>query len=173
MIDTTHLIARRTEQGFSQRQLAKLTGVNRETIRRLEHGADPSRLPLAVVNRLAAALDTPLPVLLATAPTTTDERLGDANVDPDPLGYNAARLLRRIHRGEDIRRTMTRTDRELTLPNLMRRGLVVARSDGIAIAIGLSLDLEEGTRMGDGAGPCDLTPPGRQSMEALRPAAAP
>ena len=37
---------------------------------------------------------------------------------------NEARLLRRIHRGEDIRRSMSRADRELTLPRLLRLGLV-------------------------------------------------
>ncbi len=133
MIDTRHLITLRTDQGLSQRQLAKLAGVNRETIGRLERGADPSRLPLAVVGRLAAALDTSPASLLTPGPTADDDAV-DAPLDPSPLDHNAARLLRRIHRGEDIRRTMTRAEREMTLPNLMRRGLVVAEPDGIHLA---------------------------------------
>ncbi|RYP86868.1 XRE family transcriptional regulator [Nocardioides guangzhouensis] len=41
-----------------------------------------------------------------------------------PMTVNEARLLRRIHRGDDVRRTLSKTDRELTLPSLARAGLV-------------------------------------------------
>jgi hypothetical protein len=51
-----------------------------------------------------------------------------------PLTVAEARLLRRIHRGEDVRRKLTRPDRELILPALQRRGLVVDHGDGPAPA---------------------------------------
>src|SRR4051812_39888413 len=41
-----------------------------------------------------------------------------------PLTLTEARLLRRIHRGEDVRRSLTKSDRELVLPALLRRDLV-------------------------------------------------
>jgi transcriptional regulator with XRE-family HTH domain len=47
-----------------------------------------------------------------------------------PLTLNEARLLRRIHRGEDVRRKLTNPDREFILPALQRRGLVVDHGDG-------------------------------------------
>jgi transcriptional regulator with XRE-family HTH domain len=40
------------------------------------------------------------------------------------LTLHQARLLRRIHRGEDVRRKLSKVDRELTLPSLIRGGLV-------------------------------------------------
>ena len=43
-----------------------------------------------------------------------------------PLDVNQARLLRRIHRGEDVRRTLTRAERQFTLPSLLRHGLIAA-----------------------------------------------
>jgi transcriptional regulator with XRE-family HTH domain len=47
-----------------------------------------------------------------------------------PLTLAEARLLRRIHRGEDVRRKLTKPDREFILPALLRRGLVVDHGDG-------------------------------------------
>jgi hypothetical protein len=41
-----------------------------------------------------------------------------------PLRLDQARLLRRIQRGEDIRAKLGKTDRELVLPDLLRRNLV-------------------------------------------------
>lgn len=41
-----------------------------------------------------------------------------------PLDVNQARLLRRIHRAEDVRRKLTRAERQFTLPSLLRLGLV-------------------------------------------------
>lgn len=126
MIDGDVLLARRTDRGLSQRQLGKLVGVNGMTIHRIEHGSDSSELPLAVLGRLADALDVDAGALLlgrrdagsaAAAPPPSD-------LDLTPLDRNAARLLRRIHRGDDIRRTMSGADREITLPALINRGLV-------------------------------------------------
>jgi hypothetical protein len=47
-----------------------------------------------------------------------------------PLTLAEARLLRRIHRGEDVRRKLTKPDCEFILPALLRRGLVVDHGDG-------------------------------------------
>jgi transcriptional regulator with XRE-family HTH domain len=47
-----------------------------------------------------------------------------------PLTLAEARLLRRIHRGEDVRRKLTWPDREFILPALQRRGLVVDHGNG-------------------------------------------
>ena len=131
MIDIDRVITARTELGLSQRQLAKRAGVNRETIRRLEHGADPSRLTLAVIERLASALRLTPSELFMPGPQADDGPSCPVDLDPAPLGHNSARLLRRIHRGEDIRRTMSRTERELILPPLVRQGLVAVRADGL------------------------------------------
>lgn len=51
-----------------------------------------------------------------------------------PLDLHQARLLRRIHRGEDVRRKLSRTQRELTLPSLLRAGLVQHDAAGLAVA---------------------------------------
>lgn len=132
MINTQLLITERTEAGLSQRQLAKLAGVNRETIRRLEHGADASQLPLGVVFRIAAALDVEAPVLLLRdAGASADAGPAADLLDCSPLDHNAAKLLRRISRGEDIRRTMNRSERELVLPALLKRGLAEVSSSGV------------------------------------------
>jgi transcriptional regulator with XRE-family HTH domain len=41
-----------------------------------------------------------------------------------PLSISEARLLRRIHRGEDVRRSLSDPDRQFILPALLRRRLV-------------------------------------------------
>jgi DNA-binding XRE family transcriptional regulator len=51
-----------------------------------------------------------------------------------PLTLAEARLLRRIHRGEDVRRKLSKPDREFILPALQRRGLVVDHGDGPRLA---------------------------------------
>jgi transcriptional regulator with XRE-family HTH domain len=47
-----------------------------------------------------------------------------------PLTLAEARLLRRVHRGEDVRRVLSKPDREFILPALQRRGLVVDHGNG-------------------------------------------
>jgi transcriptional regulator with XRE-family HTH domain len=54
----------------------------------------------------------------------------DAVAAARPLNLAEARLLRRIHRGEDVRRVLSRPDRQFVLPALLRRGLVVDNGDG-------------------------------------------
>jgi transcriptional regulator with XRE-family HTH domain len=132
MIDACILLARRTECGLSQRKLAKFAGVNAMTIKRIEDGGDASELPLAVLGRLADALDTePAELLLLRGDTgAAAASASPPALDAAPLDHNAARLLRRIHRGDDIRRTMSRADREITLPSLVNRGLVEMTPNG-------------------------------------------
>lgn len=134
MIDIQLLITKRTECGLSQRQLAKHAGVNRETIRRLEHGADPSQLPLGVVLRIAETLRTPLASLLIDSFTSTAPgECTDSTADLGQLDHDAARLLRRICRGEDVRRTLSHVERTLVLPNLLNRRLVLATPNGLEL----------------------------------------
>lgn len=130
MINPDTLRHHRTLAGHSQRSLAKTAGLSPLGIKRIEDGADASRLPLAVVRRIAQALGLTIDQLLAPPepPQATREQ---PLPDPGPLTYQQARLLRRIHRGEDVRRSLTKTDRELTLPSMMREGLVHATTAGI------------------------------------------
>lgn len=137
MIDAHLVLQQRTRKGLSQRQLAKHAGVNPMTIQRLEHGADTSALTLAVVGRLAAALDLePADLLLSRRQNYDhpDDQAPARDLDVRPLDHNAARLLRRIHRGEDIRRTMSRAQREITLPELINRGLVEVTANAVVVA---------------------------------------
>jgi transcriptional regulator with XRE-family HTH domain len=68
----------------------------------------------------------------------------DAVAAARPLYRAEARLLRRIHRGEDVRRKLSKPDREFILPALQRRGLVVDHGDGPQVttttAASLALD---------------------------------
>lgn len=59
-----------------------------------------------------------------------------------PLNLAQARLLRRIHRGEDIRRVLSKRDRELVLPALQRRGLVEDHGEGPVVAAHVAASLE-------------------------------
>lgn len=149
MINAELVLARRTERGMSQRQLAKHVGVSYMTISRMENGSDTADLPLSVVGRLAEILGLDPPELLRGRVQHDTGRLpsGDGNAQGDfdaaPLRLDSARLLRRIHRGDDIRRTMSNTDRQLILPALINARLVVMTAAGArldpAIANGLSL----------------------------------
>jgi transcriptional regulator with XRE-family HTH domain len=110
----------RTERGLSQRRLAFFAGVNFQVIRRIESGGDDGNLTLRHYARLCEALGVhPRDLLLEEALVSTTREVVDSE-----LTISQARLLRRIHRGEDVRRTLSRTERELVLPSLVRRGLV-------------------------------------------------
>ncbi|MGK5111667.1 helix-turn-helix domain-containing protein [Geodermatophilus sp. CPCC 205506] len=61
-------------------------------------------------------------------------RTPDAVAAARPLNLAEARLLRRIHRGEDVRRKLSGADRRFILPALLRRGLVVDHGDGPVLA---------------------------------------
>ena len=60
---------------------------------------------------------------------------GAANgADANPqLDLAEARLLRGIHRGEDVRRRLSKTEREIVLPRLLRAGLIEPSSSGLRL----------------------------------------
>ena len=150
MINATRLRHHRTAAGLSQRKLAKLAGLGPLGIHRLEAGSDGSRLPFGVVIRIAAALDTSIDQLLdapdaAARPVAVDPV--DAFKPPVQLDANQARLLRRLHRGDDRRRTLTKADRALTLPALLRSGVITQDTDHptLAPAVHTALTMPETT----------------------------
>lgn len=53
---------------------------------------------------------------------------------PRPLSTAEARLLRRIHRGDDVRRSLTQEQRRTILPALLRLGLVEVTDAGLRLA---------------------------------------
>lgn len=126
MIDSGRLRELRTLAGLSQRRLSKLAGIGPVGIKRLEDGASGSRLPLQVVGRIAAALDVEIGDLIAAPGRSNAVAIAPSAAvgSVEILDVNQARLLRRIHLGDDVRRRLRKVDRELTLPNLLRDGLV-------------------------------------------------
>jgi transcriptional regulator with XRE-family HTH domain len=110
----------RTLAGRSQRGLAKSVGVSYQTIRRIELGGDAGDVPLRVLDAIATALRTTMPELLSDthakiATLPTKGRVNLAHV----------RLLRDIATNPRAGATMSQTQRELILPQLIRSGLVV------------------------------------------------
>jgi transcriptional regulator with XRE-family HTH domain len=149
VINAEIVLARRTQFGLSQRQLAKRTGVSYMTISRMENGADTSTLPLSAVGRLAHALDLEPGGLLARGPNAhqptslpSDGR-SSVHLDESPLHHDSARLLRKVHRGDDIRRTMSKVERELILPALIHSGFVTMSVSGAAVTGLVALGLQE------------------------------
>ena len=168
MINAATVLARRTERGLSQRQLAKHAGVSYMTISRMENGADTSHLPLSVLGRLAEALVLePADLLVSRRAAFDSSIVGPTKSDVGslneaPLDHNSARLLRKIHRGDDIRRTMSRADRELTLPALINSGLVTVDTLGVRLSgdtsRGLSSRPAECAPLPSASVPDDLVP---------------
>jgi transcriptional regulator with XRE-family HTH domain len=126
VINPNTLRHHRTLAGLSQRGLAKTAGLGPLGIKRIEDGADAGRLPLAVVGRIADAVGVTIDQLLDQVPAPTGGTAGTTPPNPEPLSYNQAKLLRRLHRGEDITRRLTRADRELTVPSMLKTGLAHA-----------------------------------------------
>jgi len=88
-------------------------------------------VPRAQVRQSVGQLAAELPALgIAVARDGDHVRLepseepAAATAAPKPLRLDQARLLRRIQRGEDIRAKLSKTDRELVLPYLIRRQLI-------------------------------------------------
>jgi transcriptional regulator with XRE-family HTH domain len=69
------------------------------------------------------------------APRTAAAATGERH---RPLDVNQARLLRRIHRGEEVRRSLTKVERTLILPSLLRLGLVVHTDSGLQLSAAAS-----------------------------------
>lgn len=149
MINAETVLARRTERGLSQRQLAKHAGVSYMTISRMENGSDTSNLPLSVVDRLAQALDLEPGGLLTSGSTAHQPTSLPSNgrstvhLDESPLHHDRARLLRKVHRGDDIRRTMSKVEREVILPALIHAGLVTMSVSGATITDLVALGVYE------------------------------
>jgi transcriptional regulator with XRE-family HTH domain len=59
-----------------------------------------------------------------------------------PLRADQARLLRRIHRGEDIRRKLNKTGRELVLPALLNQGLIDDRNGQLRLGEDAAISLD-------------------------------
>ena len=135
MINASRLAERRVTCGLSQRKLAYLAGLNYQVIRRLEAGGDDGNVTLRHFARICEALGVPPHDLISASVAMPLPR----EVTQE-LSLAQARLLRQVHRGEDVRRDLSGEDRELVLPSLLHRGLV--RVDGGA-PISLS---PEGTR---------------------------
>jgi len=129
--------------GLSQRGLCKLAGIGPLGIKRIEDGADASRLPLQVVARIATALGVEITDLLSDLSCDPVPAANNAIPAADGLDLNQARLLRRIHRREDVGRRLTKVDQEMTLPSLMRAGLVHHEGGELAVgaAVRRALDL--------------------------------
>lgn len=132
MINPDTLRYHRTLAAHSQRSLAKSVGLSPLGIKRIEDGADASRLPLAVIVRITEALNLTIDQLL-TSPTSSPDAPEQPLSDPGALTYQQARLLRRIQRGQNVTRSLTKADRELTLPFLMRMGLVTTTATGLEL----------------------------------------
>jgi transcriptional regulator with XRE-family HTH domain len=123
VINPAALAAARTNRGLSQRKVAVLVGINYQQIRRIEAGGDDGNLTIRDFERLCAALQVP-PSELLVAPDHQGGDLSAGQEGSGDLDAPAARLLRRIQRGEDVRRSLSQTERELLLPALRRRHLV-------------------------------------------------
>lgn len=120
------LAAHRVMAGLSQRQLAKIAGVNYQTIRSLESGGNAAELPLGVLAQITDALDIGLADLLTDAHITT------AELAPiERLTLAQSRLLRKVATKATAAATLSKAERELTLPGLLKAGLVVADTAGL------------------------------------------
>jgi transcriptional regulator with XRE-family HTH domain len=135
----------RTTRGLSQRKLAHLVGLNYQVIRRIEAGGTAGNLTLGDLGRICRVLEiTPSSLLDDPASgvrSTTTVHDGIAELD-----LAQARLLRRIQRREDVRRSLGRDERELVLPHLVRIGLVsVSRGGPHSISATARQDLVDPT----------------------------
>lgn len=110
----------RTMAGISQRSLAKTIGVSYQTIRRIEKGGNAGQLPLEVVCAAATALNTTVPELMSSSASRASD------MPPyEELTYPEARLLYRLTQAPGHARTLSRQDREITLPKLLAKGHVI------------------------------------------------
>lgn len=125
MINAALLAETRVRRGLSQRKLAYLAGVNYQVIRRIEAGGDDGNLTLRHLARICEAMELAPAELLTALPAPTP-----SEVSMDELSIAQARLLRRIQRGDDVRRSLSSTERGLTLPSLVHRRLVSSTNGG-------------------------------------------
>jgi transcriptional regulator with XRE-family HTH domain len=119
VINANHLRRARLLAGVSQRAVARHAGVSYQTIRRLENGDSADALPLGVLRKIASGVGIPLCALLCDENTMADPT-DLATSDETTLDIAQATLLRRIHRGQRITKTLTSTERKFVLPSLIR-----------------------------------------------------
>lgn len=119
-----HLTEQRILAGLSQRQLAKRAGVSYQTIRRLEHGGDAGELTLRTVTRLLTALELRIESLLEGTglPVTT-------GTTSTRLDIGEARLLKKLATKPRALSTLTKIERELVLPRLLRAEVIQVSDD--------------------------------------------
>lgn len=117
-ITLSNLARLRTVAARSQRSLAKSCGISFNVIRRLEAGGTAEHVTLGQLHRIATALNC--------HPMDLVEKTSQDHEAPytDELTIREARLLRRIHRGDQITRNLSNTDRQFILPALIKGGLV-------------------------------------------------
>lgn len=113
-----HLARLRATAGKSQRSLAKACGVSFNVIRRLEAGGTAKNVTLGQLDRIASELSCGIADLLQPS-----EQAGESQPARE-LSIAEARLLRRIHRGDNVSNTLSQSDRQFHLPALIRMGLI-------------------------------------------------
>ena len=115
--------------GLSQRQLAKEAGIGFQTIRRLELHGDEGTVTLAVLARIARALGTTIPALLDSQPPSQ----GRPNQGASSLTISDAQLLRNAATTPKAAATLSRTEREITLPRLLSAELVATHNGRLCL----------------------------------------
>lgn len=120
MISPTALAEARIRAGLSQRELARRAGLGYQSIRRIELGEFCGNLTLKQFADIAEQLDVAPAALLQTH--TPAPR--PAVYDTEELTLAQARLLRGLQTGRRSTRSLSRVERELTLPRLWRENLL-------------------------------------------------
>ena len=113
-----HLAHLRALAGRSQRSLAKSCGLSYNVIRRLESGGSTSNVTLGQLDRIASELSCTIADLLEPTESASDPK------HPRDLSIAEAKLLRRIHRGENVSSTLSQPERQFILPALINMDLV-------------------------------------------------
>jgi transcriptional regulator with XRE-family HTH domain len=131
-----HLARLRASAGKSQRSLAKACGVSYNVIRRLEAGGTANNVTIGQLDRIATELSCSLADLLEPSNEI------QATESRRELSIAEARLLRRIHRGDNVSNTLSHPERQFHLPALIRTGLIsmVNGRPELSSAVRLSLD---------------------------------
>jgi transcriptional regulator with XRE-family HTH domain len=131
-----HLARLRASAGKSQRSLAKACGVSYNVIRRLEAGGTANNVTIGQLDRIATELSCSLADLLEPSNEV------QATESRRELSIAEARLLRRIHRGDNVSNTLSHPERQFHLPALIRMGLIsmVNGRPETSRAVRLSLD---------------------------------
>lgn len=113
----------RTIAGLSQRALARQVGVSYQVIRRIEGGADVGNLPVRTLALIATAVHIDAKALLSEIRHEPESETLSKRLSRDQIF-----LLRRINRGEPVSQQMGHAERTVTLPLLIKAGLVTVES---------------------------------------------